>query len=110
MVFSVRGETTPCSGNTLVLRDFIKLRRDNHRVKPAGGRQTTVQFRQIARLVVIAFFKRHQVLQILFTNLRTFKRHIAKAVAFAAVVVDIPEGLMPVQRDAKLAFVELAVK
>jgi hypothetical protein len=49
-------------------------------------------------------------LQVLFTNLRAFERHVAKAVAFSAVVVDIPEGLTSRQRNAQLAFIELAVK
>ena len=89
---------------------LIKFRCDNHGVKPAGSGKTTVQFRQVSRLVVIPFFERHEVLQVLFTNLRTFKRHIAKAVAFSAVVVDIPEGLTPIQRNPQLAFIELAVK
>ena len=49
-------------------------------------------------------------MQVLFTNLRTFKRHVAKAVALSTVVVDIPEGLTSLQRNAQLAFIELAVK
>ena len=49
-------------------------------------------------------------MQVLFTNLRPFERHVAKAVAFSAVVVDIPEGLTSRQRNAQLAFIELAVK
>jgi hypothetical protein len=49
-------------------------------------------------------------LQIFVANLRAFKSDRTKAIAFAAVVVDIPEGLMTVERNAKLAFNEFAVK
>ena len=35
---------------------------------------------------------------------------MAKAIAFSAVVIDIPERLMTVEGDPKLAFIELAVK
>ncbi len=89
---------------------LFKFRRDNHRVKPAGCRQTAVKFAQVARLVIVAFFKRYQVLQVLLADLRSFERHIAKTIAFTAVVVDVPEGLTPLQRYAKLAFIKLAVE
>jgi hypothetical protein len=49
-------------------------------------------------------------LQIFVANLRAFKSDRTKAVALAAVVVDIPEGLMTVERNPELAFDEFAVK
>ncbi len=92
------------------LARFIKLRGHHYRVKPAGSREAAVKLGQIFRLVIVAFFKGDQVLQVLVADLRAFEGHIAEAVAFPAVVIDVPERLMPVERDAQLAFVELAVE
>jgi hypothetical protein len=109
MVFSVRGETTPCSGNTLVLRDLSNSGATTTELnQPVAERR---RFSSPGRSTGSnPLFKGHEVLQVLFTNLRPFERHVAKAVAFSAVVVDIPEGLTSRQRNAQLAFIELAVK
>ncbi|MNR26156.1 hypothetical protein D3C85_1433480 [compost metagenome] len=54
--------------------------------------------------------KGHQILQIVFTNLRTGKLHLAEAVTLPAVEVDVPIGLMQILRHAELAFGHIGIE
>ncbi len=81
--------------------DLAKSGATHHRTEPSrsppGGR---FELGQILQSVVVALFKRHEVLQVFITDLRAERESdVAKAIAFAAVVIDIPERLMTVEGD-----------
>ncbi|SVK46155.1 Uncharacterised protein [Acinetobacter baumannii] len=94
----------------LVLFGIVEIRGHHHRVEPVGGGQTAVQLGQILRTVVIPLMKGHQILQIVFADLRTGEFHLAEAVTFAAVEIDIPKRLVQIFCHAELAFGHIGVE
>ncbi|MOA13403.1 hypothetical protein D3C78_1334520 [compost metagenome] len=54
--------------------------------------------------------KGHQILQIVFTNLRAGKLHLAKAITLPAVEVDVPIGLVQLFGHAELALGQIGIE
>lgn len=111
MVFSVRGETKAFSGISFTGFSIGEIRGNHDGIKPARGKRTGgVQLGQLGGGVIIPFVERHQILQVIITDLRALIMHIAKAVTLAAVELDIPERFMLIFDDAQLAFQHVGIK
>lgn len=54
--------------------------------------------------------KGHQILQIVFADLRAGEFHLAEAVTFAAVEIDIPKRLVQIFGHAELAFGHIGIE